>query len=105
MVEQRPEKPCVAGSIPALSTFLMYYTYIIESESSGKLYIGQTQDLVERLQRHNFKRNVSTKNRGPWKMIFHKEFKTRTEAIIFEKKLKSLKNKEYLLKKIETSEL
>ena len=23
MVEQRPEKPCVAGSIPALSTFLL----------------------------------------------------------------------------------
>ncbi|MBZ0201863.1 MAG: GIY-YIG nuclease family protein [Ignavibacteria bacterium] len=30
-----------------------YYTYIIQSESTGKLYIGQTNNLHNRLLQHN----------------------------------------------------
>lgn len=108
MVEQRPEKPCVAGSIPALSTsgerlapqFIMYHTYILISQSTDKLYIGQTNNLEARLRRHNIDKNFSTKNRGPWKLIFSKVFETRGEAMKYEKYLKSLKNKEYILKNI-----
>jgi putative endonuclease len=78
----------------------MYYTYIIISESTGKFYIGQTNNIQARLSRHNSSKNFSTKNRGPWKLIFTKEFPTRAEAMKYEKYLKSLKNKEYILKKI-----
>jgi len=83
----------------------MYYTYILISESTDRLYIGQTNNLEARIKKHNSDRNFTTKNKGPWKILYHKEFETRSEAMIFEKKLKSIKNKKYLVSKIEKNEL
>ena len=83
----------------------MYYTYILISESTGKLYIGQTNNIQTRLHRHNSNKNFSTQNRGPWKVIFSREFETRSEAMKHEKYLKSLKNKQYILNKIQKNEL
>jgi putative endonuclease len=82
----------------------MYYTYILVSESKGKLYIGQTNNVQARVLRHNKSKNFSTKNRGPWKLIFSKEFESRSEAMKFEKYLKSLKSKQYILDKIQKNE-
>jgi predicted GIY-YIG superfamily endonuclease len=31
----------------------VYFLYILQSESTGRFYIGQTQDLPERLAYHN----------------------------------------------------
>jgi len=78
----------------------MYYTYIIESISRGSLYIGQTNNISDRINRHNTNQNKYTKNKGPWKLIFYKEFNTRSEAVKLELKLKSIKNKTFLLEKI-----
>ncbi len=44
----------------------MFSTYILQSEKDGRLYIGQTNNLVDRLFRHNQNRNIATKNKGPW---------------------------------------
>ena len=66
--------------------------YILESETSGRLYIGQTNDLNDRVRRHNAGMNISTRNRGPWKLLFAKQFISRAEAVSCEKKLKSMKN-------------
>jgi putative endonuclease len=78
----------------------MYYTYIIKSISNGILYIGQTNNLSDRIKRHNTNQNKYTKNKGPWELIFHKEFNTRSEAVKLELKLKSIKNKTFLLEKL-----
>ena len=83
----------------------MYYTYIIQSESSEKLYIGQTNNLEARIIRHNSSKNFTTKNKGPWKLLFSRDFMTRSEVMIYEKKLKSFKSKEYLINKINNKEL
>jgi len=83
----------------------MYYTYILISEKTQKLYIGQTNNLDARVRRHNIGKNFSTKNRGPWKLIFSQEFENRNEAMKFEKYLKSLKNREYILEKISNNDL
>ncbi|MCE1164283.1 MAG: GIY-YIG nuclease family protein [Bacteroidetes bacterium] len=82
----------------------MYSTYILISESTGKLYIGQTNNLNARISRHNSNKNFTTKNKGPWKLLYSKEFNTRSEAMVFEKKLKSIKNKEYIISKVERNE-
>ncbi|MBK8981893.1 MAG: GIY-YIG nuclease family protein [Ignavibacteria bacterium] len=74
----------------------MYYTYIIESEQTGKFYIGQTNNLEGRLNKHNLGKVFSTKGRGPWKLIYSKGFNSRSEAMSHEKELKGIKNKEYL---------
>ncbi|MEO0896431.1 MAG: GIY-YIG nuclease family protein [Bacteroidota bacterium] len=67
----------------------MFYTYILRSESSAKHYYGHTQDLEERLLRHNENRERATKSRGPWKSIYFEEFSTRSEAMKREKFFKT----------------
>jgi len=83
----------------------MYHTYIIQSETTEKIYIGQTNNLVTRISRHNSNKNFTTKNKGPWKLLFSRNFETRSEAMMFEKKLKSIKNKNYILKLINNKEI
>ena len=76
---------------------ISYTTYIIESQKSGMIYIGHTQDMDDRINRHNTNRNRFTRGRA----IFTKSFATRKEAITLERKLKSFKNKAYLLQWIQ----
>ncbi len=83
----------------------MYYTYVIQSESTKKLYIGQTNNIQARINKHNSDKNFSTKNNGPWILLFYKEFNTRSEAMLFEKKLKSYKNSNFIIDKINRNEL
>jgi putative endonuclease len=79
----------------------MYYTYILKSPKADKLYIGQTQDLEKRLIRHNTGQNKSTKDKGPWELIYSKGFETRSEAILHEINLKNIKNITYLLNNLD----
>lgn len=69
----------------------MYYVYLIESKKNGRYYIGQTNNLEERIKRHNEGRNISTKAYRSWEIKYWKDFKTRSEAIKVENKLKQLK--------------
>lgn len=75
----------------------MYWTYIIASQTSGKLYIGQTNNLADRLRRHNENRNKWTRGKGPWELVYTKGHPTRSEAVALERRLKSYKNKAYLM--------
>ena len=79
----------------------MYYTYVIKSLFLNIFYIGQTNNLTDRINRHNQNRNKYTKGKGPWELIFSKSFETRSEAVQLEIKLKSFRNKAFLEKWIE----
>ena len=80
----------------------MYYTYILRSIKSSKLYIGQTENLERRLCEHNSNQSKSTKGKGPWELIFSKRFETRSEAVKYELKLKSIKNNKYIINNLES---
>ena len=69
----------------------MYKTYILNSNKDRKRYIGYTDDVIIRLDAHNNGLNQSTRYRRPFKLICFKEFKTKIEAIRYEKYLKKLK--------------
>jgi putative endonuclease len=75
----------------------MYYTYILQSESTGKYYIGYTSNLEDRIDQHNHplnSKNKTTKRfQGPWKLVYSESFSTKTEAIQREKNIKSWKSK------------
>ena len=75
----------------------MFFTYVIRSEKTNQLYIGQTNDLDDRLLRHNSNRNKWTKNKGPWFLIFSRTFDTRSEAVQLERKLKAFKSRDRVL--------
>jgi putative endonuclease len=49
----------------------MYYTYILQSLQDNKLYVGFTNDLKQRLQRHNAQNVRSTKARAPFRLIYY----------------------------------
>ncbi len=78
---------------------MSFFTYILESETSGKWYYGSTDRLKERLREHNSGQTRSTKSRGPWRIIFLRPFETRREAVNFEFQLKKLRNKAYIREK------
>ncbi|OQX74692.1 MAG: hypothetical protein B6D61_11385 [Bacteroidetes bacterium 4484_249] len=47
----------------------MYYTYVIKSLSLDIFYIGQTNNLSDRINRHNQNRNKYTRNYELWGII------------------------------------
>jgi len=55
----------------------MFYVYVLESESNGKLYIGQTNDPEKRLNDYSRGASTYTKNKGLRKQIFIIGFKSR----------------------------
>jgi len=71
---------------------MIFTVYILESETTGKLYIGQTNDIKRRLNQHHRGYVSSTKNRGPWSLLKTIELKTRSEAVQLERRLKRMKN-------------
>ncbi len=72
-----------------------YFTYILQNPD-GRFYIGQTDDLALRLKRHNMDESFSTKNRGPWAIVWFKQFMSRAEAVTEERRLKALKSRKAL---------
>ena len=79
----------------------MNYCYIIKSSTSGRLYIGQTNNLDDRLFRHNNNMNLATKNKGPWVLVHAFIFENRSDAVKLEKKLKAFKNPAKVLEYIQ----
>jgi len=71
----------------------MFFVYILEAEESKRFYIGQTENLEERVNRHNKGFNLSTRAYVPWNLKWWKEFGTRSEAIVMERKLKGIKKR------------
>jgi len=68
-----------------------YYVYIIYSSKCNLYYIGHTNNLADRLNRHNQNRNKFTKSKGPWVLIISHSLNTKTEAYRLELKLKAFK--------------
>ena len=72
----------------------MQYVYILQSLSCpDNHYVGCTNDVAERLKRHNAGQSESqsqhTSMRGPWKLIVEIGFENRAKAYSFERYLKS----------------
>ncbi|NLF40947.1 GIY-YIG nuclease family protein [bacterium] len=70
-----------------------FVVYILQSQSTGETYVGQTNDIDRRLAQHNdpeFRGTLHTKRRqGPWKLLHQEEFMSRSDAMRRERWLKS----------------
>lgn len=69
----------------------MHYVYILQSTKDNRHYIGQTNNVEERVKRHERGEVISTRDRRPLKLLCFKECNDRKEAMRLEKYLKSLK--------------
>jgi len=74
----------------------MYYTYVLTSEKTGKLYTGYTIDLRKRFKEHNEKLSTYTKQRGPYELIYYEACLDKDDARSRELYLKSGRGKRYL---------
>lgn len=79
---------------------MAYFVYILQSTSTGPYYCGYTDDLARRLRQHNdpeYRGSTTTKRFPvPWLLIWQKEFSSRDEAMMKEKRIKSRGIQRYL---------
>jgi len=76
---------------------MKFYLYIIYSKSFNRWYIGSSNNIHDRLRRHNAGNSKSTKSYRPWLLLYYEEFTTRSEAVKREYYLKSIKGYKDLL--------
>ena len=78
----------------------MFYTYILQSEKSGRYYIGHAEDIHKRLERHNTGKVTATRNKGPWIIKYYGEYETKALANSRELYIKSMKSRVFIEKLI-----
>ena len=75
----------------------MYYVYFLVC-ADKKTYIGCTDDLKERIERHNNQRVPATSKRLPVKLVSYFAFMNKYTAFNFEKYLKSGSGRAFIKK-------
>jgi putative endonuclease len=69
---------------------MFYYVYLIQSTKYlNEKYVGYTTNLKQRLETHNSGGSVYTAELRPWELISFTGFKSKYQALEFEKYLKS----------------
>lgn len=79
----------------------MYTVYVLYNSTASRVYIGQTKDIIKRLNQHNSgtnKKHHTAKFQGKWELIYQELVATRSEAIKREKQLKSSRGREFAKK-------
>ena len=81
---------------------MVYYVYLIKTVAgfSKKSYVGYTNNLTNRIKRHNSNLGAKSTKGYKWELVYKKKFLSKQKALSFEYKLKknyNLRNK--LLKK------
>ena len=74
----------------------MWYIYIIYSEKLDRYYVGYTDNLSWRLERHNLGWGRFTKGGIPWELIYFEKYQTKQEALKREREIKSKKSRKYI---------
>ena len=83
----------------------VFTTYILLSSSKNRYYVGHSNEIDHRFIEHNSGQTKSTKYGIPWKLVFTKDFSTKSEAVQLEIKIKKRGAERFLndLKKINSS--
>lgn len=80
-----------------------YTVYVLYSSKFDKIYIGYTQNLIQRFHSHNYRSKKGwTKNFRPWEVIYTETFDNKTAALKREKQLKGGKGREWIHQKIKS---
>lgn len=68
---------------------MFFYTYVLQSNKTDKLYVGFTHDVRKRFKEHNAGLVFSTKPYLPWHIIHYEAYINQDDARRREKYLKS----------------
>ena len=71
---------------------MLYHVYILQSQTTGRYYCGQTDDLDRRVRQHNdpdYHGSRTTKVfQGPWTLVWSRDFEARGDAMRTERRIK-----------------
>ena len=84
---------------------MTFHVYVIQSEHDGTYYVGSTQDIEKRLERHNQGRSKYTKPKRPWKLIYSEKHPDRSCAMKRETEIKRRKDRDFIESLVSTSRL
>ena len=73
--------------------FMLYFIYVLKSETTDSSYVGYTSNLEKRLVEHNNGKSLSTRRKRPWRLVYKEEYSTRSEAASRERYFKSIKGR------------
>ena len=79
----------------------MFYVYILESLKDKKLYVGYTNNLRRRFEKHNSGKIDVTKYRRPFKIIYYEAYLNQQDATSREKYFKTGWGRTYLKRILE----
>lgn len=81
----------------------MYYFYILRSLKNRKFYLGQTNNLKERINSHNSGESKATKPNIPYELIYYAAFTNEKDCINCEKYFKTTSGWKRIHKMLENS--
>ena len=69
---------------------MVYYVYLIKTLDSypAKTYVGYTNNLNKRLNKHNSNLGAKSTKGYKWEIVYKKKFFSKSKALSFEYKLK-----------------
>jgi predicted GIY-YIG superfamily endonuclease len=76
----------------------VFFVYILENPD-GRFYIGQTDNLEERIANHNRTDKTAgkfTRKNGPWKLVWSESHGTRSAAMKREREIKRMKSARWI---------
>lgn len=50
---------------------MFFYTYVLKSVKDGRLYIGSSANVIQRIKQHNAGEVEATKNRRPLQLVYY----------------------------------
>ena len=97
-VRTRGFHPRKRGSIPlgtAIFRNMTFYVYMLQAinKKISKTYVGYTNDLNNRLKKHNSNKGAKSTKGYKWSIIYKKRFFTKNDAMSYEYKLKNDRKK------------
>ena len=74
---------------------MIYYVYLIKTINSriNKTYVGYTNNLRNRLDKHNSNKGARSTKGFKWVLIYKKKFISKSKAMSYEYKLKKDRKK------------
>jgi putative endonuclease len=75
---------------------MSFVTYILYSSKLDKYYVGSTENIEERLKKHNLGNSTFTSRGTPWVLVYQEVFETRSQSLVREREIKNKKSRKYI---------
>lgn len=72
---------------------MSFKVYVLQSEVTGRSYVGSCENLDKRLWQQNQGHSKATKHGVPWKLVYSESFETRQDAVRRERDFKTGKGR------------